>query len=214
MAQTDMLERFENLLVDYDALAETHSKCSETVQKLVDPRMDLDHNAKLYNNAINRYQALKEEHAECEHKLEAEVAKKDSTLTAAKRVSAEGAQERQRLVAQLSKTKVEKFDCICKLLPTVVSRLLKSHEYKKSILEPFNMAIQAGWGKGLSEGRTDKEIMAKEYLYIENIASGYHHSVVDLVKVHPDPAPFEGTSAPTISQALGASGASSLQKKT
>ncbi|GKG21923.1 hypothetical protein Tco_0384518 [Tanacetum coccineum] len=117
-------------------------------------------------------------------------------------MSAEGAQERQKLVAQLSKTEVEKFDCLRKLLPAVVSRLLKSHKYKKSLLEPFNMAIQAGWGKGLSEGRTDKEIMAilhkaenfeaysdkkldpmydklfeKEYPYVEKIASGYRYSV-------------------------------------
>ncbi|GKB99174.1 hypothetical protein Tco_0985311 [Tanacetum coccineum] len=62
------------------------------------------------------------------------------------------------------------------------------------------MAIQARWGKGLSEGRTDKEIMAK-------IARGYRHSVADLLKVYLDPAPFEGISTPTTSKALGRSGA-------
>ncbi|GKA70152.1 hypothetical protein Tco_0776216 [Tanacetum coccineum] len=79
------------------------------------------------------------------------------------------------------------------------------------------MAIQAGWGRGLSEGRDDKEIITilhkaenfdaysdkklypiydklfeKEYPYIEKIASGYRHSVVDLLNVHPDPAHSEG----------------------
>ncbi|GJR36508.1 hypothetical protein Tco_1212192 [Tanacetum coccineum] len=106
-------------------------------------------------------------------------------------------------------------------------RLLKSHEYKKSLSDPFNMAIQARWGKGLSKGHTDKEIMVvlhkaedfdpysdkklyptydklfeKEYPYVEKIASGYRHLVANLLKVHPDPAPFESTSTPTISKAL------------
>ncbi|GKB70907.1 hypothetical protein Tco_0932319, partial [Tanacetum coccineum] len=98
--------------------------------------------------------------------------------------------------------------------------------------EPFNMDIQAGWGKGLSEGRTDKEIMVvlhevenfdpysdkklypmydklfkKEYPYVQKIARGYRHSVDDLLKVYPDPAPFEGTSTPTTSKVLGGSSA-------
>nr|GEW21901.1 hypothetical protein [Tanacetum cinerariifolium] len=59
--------------------------------------------------------------------LEAEIAQKDYAMAAAERMSAEGAKERQKLVAQLSQTEVEKFDCIHKLLPTVVGRLLQSH---------------------------------------------------------------------------------------
>ncbi|GKB00462.1 hypothetical protein Tco_0828455, partial [Tanacetum coccineum] len=84
-----------------------------------------------------------------------------------------------------------------------------SHEYKKSLSEPFHMAIQAGKLYLMYD-----KLFEKEYPYIEKIASGYHHSVVDLLKVHPDPAPFEGTSTPTISKALGASYAPPLQKKT
>nr|GEU93210.1 hypothetical protein [Tanacetum cinerariifolium] len=42
----------------------------------------------------------------------------------------------------------------------VTARLFQSHEYKKSLSKPFNMAIQAGWGKGLSEGRTEEDILA------------------------------------------------------
>ncbi|GJS99311.1 hypothetical protein Tco_0820481 [Tanacetum coccineum] len=251
MAQTDILERFKNLLPDYDTLADTHAECLETVRKLVTAREDLEHNAKLYTNAINRYRAVKEEHAGCGQKvqileneknylstanhdqaaqiqsLEAELAKKDFALTYAERMLAEGAKDREKLTAQLGQPEIDKFDYIRKLLPTVASRLLKSHEYKESLSEPFNMAIQAGWGKGLSEGCTNKEIMAvlqefenfdpysdkklypmydklfeKEYPYIEKIASGYRHSVADLLKVHPDPAPSEGTSTPTISKSL------------
>ncbi|GJR64065.1 hypothetical protein Tco_0010130 [Tanacetum coccineum] len=235
---TDMLERFKNLLADYDNLAEAHAECSETVRKLVTTRLNLEHNAKLYNNAINRLRTVGEEHAARIVSLEVELAKKDYTLTYSDRLLAEGARERERLIVQLGQAEIEKFDCIWKLLPIVVGRLLKSHEYKESLLGPFNMAIQAGWGKGLSEGCTDEEIMValswveefdayfdkklysmydklfeKQYPYVQKIARGYRHSVADLLKVYLDPAPSQGTSNPNTSKAFGRSNPP-LPKKT
>nr|GEW65215.1 hypothetical protein [Tanacetum cinerariifolium] len=155
MALTDILERFENLLADYDTVADTHAECLEMVWKLVTAREDLEHNAKLYTDGINHYRAVKEEHAGCGQKvqileneknylyaanhdyttriqsLEAELARKDSALTYSERMLAEEAKDREKLMAQL-----------------------------ESLSNPFNMAIQAGWGKGLNEGCTNKEIMA------------------------------------------------------
>ncbi|GKF20316.1 hypothetical protein Tco_0068954, partial [Tanacetum coccineum] len=143
MALTDILERFENLLANYDTLADTHTECLETVQKLVTARQDLEHNAKLYTDAINRYKAVKEEHAGCEQRakileneknylsaanhdqaahiqaLETELAKKDYALATTERMIVDGTKEHEKLVTQLSKAEVEKFDCIQKLLPTV-----------------------------------------------------------------------------------------------
>ncbi|GKA83674.1 hypothetical protein Tco_0805269 [Tanacetum coccineum] len=168
--------------------------------KLVTAREDLEHNAKLYTDAINHYRVVKEEHAGCGQKvqileneknylsaanhdqaariqsLEVELAKKDSALTYTEKLLAKGAKDHERLTDQLS------------------------------LSEPFNMEIQAKWGKGLSEGHTDKETMdalykaenfdpyfdknlypmydnmfEKEYPYIEKIASGYRHSMADLL---------------------------------
>ncbi|GJS69604.1 hypothetical protein Tco_0702445 [Tanacetum coccineum] len=180
-------------------------------RKLVTARQDLEHNAKLYTDMANHYKGLKEEHAGCSEKfkeLDAELAKKDYALVYAERVSAEAAIERQKLVTQLSQAKVVKFYCICKFLPTVVRRLFQIYEYKQSLSEPFNMAIQAGWGKGLAKGRMEEHILAalhaaegfdaysdkklypmydklfeKEYPYVMKVASGYRHFVVDLLKV-------------------------------
>ncbi|GJV30776.1 hypothetical protein Tco_1391176 [Tanacetum coccineum] len=201
MAQTDMLERFENILADYDNLAEAHAECSEMVQKLVTTRQDLEHNVRLYTDAINRLKTVREEHAGCGQRINfleketnylsstnhdqaarivslvAKLAKKDSALTYSERLLAEGARE-------------------------LVGRLLKSHEYKESISGPFNMAIQAGWGKDLSEGHTDEEIMDD---LSRKIARGYRHSVADLLKVYSDPAPSQGTSNPNTSKAFGRS---------
>ncbi|GJT49058.1 hypothetical protein Tco_0912019 [Tanacetum coccineum] len=119
----------------------------------------------------------------------------------------------------------------------MVKRLLRIHEYKQSLSEPFNMAIQAGWGKGLSEVRTEKEILAdlsrvenfdaysdrklypiydklfeKEYPFVMKIASGYRHIVADILKIHPDPAPSESLAIPTILSALAV--VSSNKEKT
>ncbi|GKF37537.1 hypothetical protein Tco_0114295 [Tanacetum coccineum] len=41
-----------------------------------------------------------------------------------------------------------------------------------------------------------------EYPFIVKISNGYGHSVADRLKVHPDPAPFGGIPAPTISTAF------------
>ncbi|GKA56075.1 hypothetical protein Tco_0755147 [Tanacetum coccineum] len=197
MAQTNILERLENLLADYDTLADTHAECSKMVRKLVTAREDLEHNAKLYTDAINLYRA-----AARIQSLEAELARKDSALIYAEIMLDEKAKIIRNSLLNWVKLKLKNLT-----------------------------AFETIWGKGLSEGRTVKEIMAilyefenfdpysdkklygydklfeKKYPYIERIASGHHHSVADLLKVHPDPAPFAGTSTPTISNSLGGSGA-------
>ncbi|GKC03695.1 hypothetical protein Tco_0995305 [Tanacetum coccineum] len=196
-------------------LAETHSECGETVGKLVKARLDLTHSSHLYTTLSDRYKTIKSEHEGYAGKLEVleshnselsqvnkdhafrikeledELARKDSALVYAERLNVERAQEKEKLVAQLSKTDMEKFDCIRKLLPTVVERLLQSHEYKHSLSEPFNLAIQAGWGKGLSEERSEEDLL-ELMSRMENfdISLGIRHSVSDLLKVYPDSPPF------------------------
>ncbi|GKD50287.1 hypothetical protein Tco_1279263 [Tanacetum coccineum] len=123
MAHTDMLEWFENLQDDYNRLVDAHAGCPETIRKLVTARQDLEHNTRLYTDMANLYKGLKEGHVICEQKvkalegerndltavnkdqasriqeLEAEVTRKNSALAAAKRMSADGAIKRQKLVS-------------------------------------------------------------------------------------------------------------------
>ncbi|GKC66312.1 hypothetical protein Tco_1098910 [Tanacetum coccineum] len=91
--------------------------------------------------------------------LEAELARKDSALVFSERVSSERAVENERLVSKLGYLEKEKTDSIRKLLPTVVRRLLNSHEYKESLSIPFNLVIQAGWAKGLAVKRSEEDLM-------------------------------------------------------
>nr|GEZ71183.1 hypothetical protein [Tanacetum cinerariifolium] len=211
LAQTDILKRFERLQADFDQLAETHSECGETVGKLVQARMDLAHSS----HFIPPYPiGIRESKALWIKELEDELARKDSALVYAERLNAERTQEREKLVTQLSKKKMKKFECVRKLLPTVVERLLQSYEYKQSMYEPFNQAIQAGWGKGLSEERSKEDhlehmsrmenfdayvdkkmcvecdkLFEKRYPYVEKISCGFCYPVSDLVKVYPDSPP-------------------------
>ncbi|GJZ72811.1 hypothetical protein Tco_0636957 [Tanacetum coccineum] len=85
---------------------------------------------------------------------------------------------------------VEKFDCIRKLLPTVVRHLLQSHKYKQSLSEPFDLAIQTVWDKRLSVCHTEEGILA-------TLAN-----TEELLKLQPNPAPVNAPSGPTISTAL------------
>ncbi|GJV36804.1 hypothetical protein Tco_1409281 [Tanacetum coccineum] len=74
--------------------------------------------------------------------LEAELARKDSALVFSYRVSNERAVENERLVSKLGYLEKEKTDSIRgSFHPTVVRRLLNSHEYKESLSIPFNLAF-------------------------------------------------------------------------
>ncbi|GKA46234.1 hypothetical protein Tco_0739117, partial [Tanacetum coccineum] len=160
LAQANMLERFENLQADYDKLAKTHAGCEDIVRQLIDARAVSQQNSKLYLEMSERFKKVKNDHAGCTEKiqlledrnselsqvnknqalrikkLEDTLAKKDSALVYAERINAERAQEKEKLVTQLSKTEMEKFDCIRKLLPTVVNpKGLSEERFEKDLLE-------------------------------------------------------------------------------
>ncbi|GJV14550.1 hypothetical protein Tco_1359873 [Tanacetum coccineum] len=202
MAQTDILERFENVQDDYTRLAKTHDECFDTVRKLVTARQDLKQNAKLFI-------------PQCKRRTNYQL----STRIKLFRFKSWRLKMNylRRILPRGKRRKCPSW------WPVVSSKSMS----KKSLSEPFNIEIQAGWGKGLSEGRTDEEILnalrgasnfdaysdkklylmydklfEKEYPFIMKIATGYRHSVSDLLKVHPDPAPSDGTSVPTISTSL------------
>ncbi|GJY19645.1 hypothetical protein Tco_0391136 [Tanacetum coccineum] len=134
--------------------------------------------------------------------LDAEVAQKDYALAAAERMSTEGAKERQKLVAQLSQAEVEKFDCIRKLPPTVG---WPRGALKKEILAAIHRAKNFDAYSDRKLYHMYDNLFEKECPYIMKIASGYRHTIADLLKVHLDPAPSGGTSAPTLSKALDGS---------
>ncbi|GJZ24385.1 hypothetical protein Tco_0561844 [Tanacetum coccineum] len=109
----------------------------------------------LYTTLADRYKVVKSEHEGCAKKLEVlenwnselsqvnkdqalwikelddELAKKDSALVYAEKINSDRAQEKKKL----------------------------SHEYKQNLSEPFNLAIQAGWAKGLVEEHSEEDLL-------------------------------------------------------
>ncbi|GKA82944.1 hypothetical protein Tco_0789692 [Tanacetum coccineum] len=122
--------------------------------------------------------------------------------------------ENERLVSKLGYFEKEKNDSIGNLLPTVVRRLLNSHEYKESLSVPFNLAIQAGWAKGLAVKRSEEDLMdvlrqvkgfdphsdtrmaveydklfTKTYPFVEKISGLPRRTVQELLKMYLAPPP-------------------------
>nr|GEX53497.1 hypothetical protein [Tanacetum cinerariifolium]GEX53669.1 hypothetical protein [Tanacetum cinerariifolium] len=121
-------QRFENLQADYNSLAKTHADCGDTNDHAgCTEQFQLLEGQNSELSQVNKDQALKIK------ELKYTLARKDSALVYAERINAGRAQE----VTQLSKSEMEKFDCILKLL-----------------------AIMAGWGKGLSEERSEEDLLA------------------------------------------------------
>ncbi|GJZ61730.1 hypothetical protein Tco_0617867 [Tanacetum coccineum] len=220
LAQADALKRFENLYDAHSKLVETHAQCEETVGKLVAARIDLQHNANLYSGLLERFRKLKEEHAGSANQLQAVQREKD---------------ELSRINNDQSLRIKELEDKLAKKDSALV---YADHEYKQSFFEPFNLAIQVGWAKGLAQGRTEEEIMnalsrvegfdaysdkkmyvqydklfEKRYPYVEKVASGFRHLVADLLKIHPDPPPPKHTVVVATSKAPTGFGVRSSPKK-
>nr|GEV33007.1 transposase (putative), gypsy type [Tanacetum cinerariifolium] len=213
---------FNNLSDWYKTVKNEHEGCAEKLKALENQNNEL--------SQVNKDQVL---HIK---ELEGELARKDSALVYAERINAERAEEKEKLVTQHSKTEMENFDCIHKLFPTVVDRPFQSNEYKKSLSEPFNLAIQADWAKGLAEERSRENLLElisrmenfdayadkkmyveynklfeKRYPFMEKISRDFCHPVSDLLKVYPNSPPPE--QAPPSKPSYGKAPSSSAPNK-
>ncbi|GJZ74781.1 hypothetical protein Tco_0639246 [Tanacetum coccineum] len=184
MAQTDALLRFEAL---YDAHLVLKERCEDVTSQLVSTRTDFTHVTNLYNTLSNRYQQVRGEHAGCAEKLTTAERERDE-------LRAVNVDQNEKLVSRLGYFEKEKIDSIGKLLPTVVKRLLNSHEYKESLSIPFNLAIQAGWAKGLAVKRSEKDLMdvlreVNGFDLTQKISGLPRRTVQELLKMYPAPPP-------------------------
>ncbi|GJU60358.1 hypothetical protein Tco_1238124 [Tanacetum coccineum] len=221
----NVVQNFYNTLSEkHRKLREDHDHCSEGLAAVRAEKDSL--------MATNAEQALRikeleqqlksadEVHSSAVKDLEGQLAQKDSALVYAERVSSDRLSENEELRTQLAFAKREKTDAIRKLLPTVVGRLLQSHEYKQSLSVPFNYALQTGWGQGLAEARSEEELreimmrmngfdpysdkkmnaeyerlFSKTYSYVDRISHLSEKPVQDLLKLHPAPPPKDAPKA-------------------
>ncbi|GKE68390.1 hypothetical protein Tco_1526462 [Tanacetum coccineum] len=205
-------------------LREEHAQCPEglaVVQAEKDSLMATNAEQALRIKELEqKLISVDEVHSSAVKDLESQLAQKDSALVYAERISSERLWENEGLRTQLAFAQKEKTDVIRKLLPTVVERLLQSHEYKQSLSVPFNFALQIGWGQGLAEGRSEKELhkimmrmngfdpyseekmtaeyerlFSKTYSYVDRISHLSEKPVQDLLKLYPVPPPRDAPKA-------------------
>ncbi|GJU47840.1 hypothetical protein Tco_1217395, partial [Tanacetum coccineum] len=230
MAQAHTLCQFESLYDTHHALQES---LETTRGQLVRTREDFNVVQNFYNTFSEKHRKTPRGHAHiganslkgsAAHSsavkdLESQLAQKDFALVYAERVSGERLSN-EGLKAQLAFAKKEKTKLFRELLPTVVKRLLQSHEYKQSLSVPFNFAFQTRWGQGLAEGRSEKELhqimmrmngfdpysdkkmtaeyerlFSKTYPYVDRISHLSEKTVQDLLKLHPAPPPNDAPRA-------------------
>ncbi|GKA89674.1 hypothetical protein Tco_0811486 [Tanacetum coccineum] len=102
--------------------------------------------------------SVDEVHSSAVKDLESQLAQKDFCLWLARKISVKDSQENEAPQGPTRLCPKREDLAIRELLPTVVERLLQSHEYKQSLSVPFNFALQTGWGQGLAEERSEKEL--------------------------------------------------------
>ncbi|GJX52070.1 hypothetical protein Tco_0280439 [Tanacetum coccineum] len=215
----NVVQNFYNTLSEkHRKLREEHAQCSEglaVVRAKKDSLMASNAEQALRIKELEQQlKSVDEVHSSAVKDLESQLAQKDSALVYAERISGERLSENEGLRAQLAFAQKEKTDAIRELLPTVVGRLLQSHEYKQSLSVPFNFALQTGWGQGLAEERSEKELhkimmrmngfdpysdkkmtaeyerlFSKTYPYVDRISHLSEKPVQDLLKLHPAPPP-------------------------
>ncbi|GKA21212.1 hypothetical protein Tco_0701201, partial [Tanacetum coccineum] len=220
-----IVQNFYNTLSErHRKLREEHDQCSEhlaVVQAEKDGLMATNAEQALRIKELEQQlKSADEVHSSAVKNLEGQLAQKDSALVYAERVSSDRLSENEELRTQLAFAKREKTDAVKKLLPTVVGRLLQSHEYKQSLSVPFNYALQTGWGQGLAEARSEEELreimmrmngfdpysdkkmnaeyerlFSKTYSYVDRISHLSEKSVQDLLKLHPAPPPKDAPKA-------------------
>ncbi|GJU58903.1 hypothetical protein Tco_1236669 [Tanacetum coccineum] len=221
----NVVQNFYNTLSEkHRKLREEHAHCSEglaVVQAEKNSLMATNAEQTLRIKELEQQlKSVHEVHSSAVKDLESQLAQKDSALVYAERISGERLSENEGLRTQLSFAQKEKTDAIRKLLPTVVERLLQSHEYKQSLSVPFNFALQTGWGQGLAEERSEEELhkimmrmngfdpysdkkmtaeyerlFSKTYPYVDRISHLSEKPVQDLLKLHPAPPPRDAPKA-------------------
>ncbi|GKE98525.1 hypothetical protein Tco_0021876, partial [Tanacetum coccineum] len=174
-----------------------------------------------YNTLSGRHRQLREEHDWCSEGLAVVQAEKNSLMA----TNAEQALRIKELEQRL-KSVDEIHSSAVKDLESLLKGFLEKDSQKmrglgpNSLSVPFNFALQTGWGQGLAEGRSEKELhkimmrmngfdpysdkkmtaeyerlFSKTYSYADRISHLSEKPVQDLLKLHPAPAPRDAPKA-------------------
>ncbi|GKA35483.1 hypothetical protein Tco_0721974 [Tanacetum coccineum] len=206
------------LFKDHKALQQVHLGC---VGKEADLVENLATMKKERDDLLDRDRE-RDEHIQ---QLVVDLASKTSSLTETEGVVGTLRGDLECLIVDLSQAEIVRHNYVRQLLPTVVQRLLSSGEYRKSLSDVFNLAIAAGWSKGVKAACSEEEAQAflatavdydpvcketfmtefdslfdKSYPYVEKLAESFRLPLGDLQNIWP-----EGTGPTMSGNAAGAS---------
>ena len=220
-------QKFQRSFSHKEALRRCYYKLGTAVSTVADL---LDRDEDLWLS----HEKLKEDHEKLKEKYEGRKAqvlslqqeKKDLEVKLDKRNKEVGLEEslkrcmNEKIIGQKEKIALlesEKERVVRDLLPTVVSRLLKSEEYQKHHACVQSLSFSAGYIAGLKLGRSPEvyeelvasaidldvdaektfepafeELFDTSYSYIEQVSASYSSSVTELLDIHPKYAEPEG----------------------
>ena len=168
---------------------------------------------------VKELESLNAQQAERVRELEAK-------LTASEGEKNQLMREKEDFAVRCGEGEVARHRLIRDYFPTFVRRLLQSAEYKQSLSVPFNLAIDAGWVKGISEGKSSEEVQAileavphvdagapeklfsiydelfvKRYPFVDKVSQAFRSSSAELQNLLPDetaPTPGQGPLSHTL----------------
>lgn len=227
--QANMLLRFEQLSERFADLSHVHESCKDVQLRYKGCQKELAELQKAKD--IEHAQLLaaegKNKELEVTNSQQAERIKDlEARLAASEKDRAQLAKEKEDFVVQCGEGEVARHRLIRDYFPTFVRRLLQSAEYKKSLSIPFNLAIDAGWVRGIKEGRSPEaakaifdaapgidvdapeklfpvydELFVKRYPFVEKVSRSYRQTSAELQNLLPDetsPTPGQGPLSETL----------------
>nr|GEV94386.1 hypothetical protein [Tanacetum cinerariifolium] len=189
--------------------SKTYAECGDTVRQLLEARETSQQSLRLYLEMSEWFKKLKNDHSGFTKQvqlLEGQISElsqvnKDQALKIKEFDDTLARKDSALVYAERINTERDK-------------RKRDSHEYKQSLSKPFNLAIQVGWGKGITEERSEEELLGlmsrmehfdaypdkkmrveydklfeKKYPFVEKISRDFRYTVSDLLKVYPDSPP-------------------------
>nr|GEW56893.1 hypothetical protein [Tanacetum cinerariifolium] len=228
VAQGELLKRHEQLNHDYVDLWNCHDtnlaeleRLRSGLRKANQDKDEITKNFTLLDNAHSKCTSREKELLDMVKELERERGMNGDSLLQVEVLE----RERLALSAQLSQSKSDRKKLMKEFIPTVVTRLHTSVEYRKSLVALVQLCFTVGWLGGLTLGRTEEEVarflsetqdldiegsksweerhqalFTMPYPYVQKIADSCNLSFSELWSVHPDAPSPEGVTLGAIAE--------------
>ncbi|GKD97086.1 hypothetical protein Tco_1380983 [Tanacetum coccineum] len=174
LAQAEPLKRFEQVNHGYLDLVNLHEGCHALADRLSDFGNAYERQIQLYEGLSKKFQLLRM--LILIKKLESDLGPKSLRLQEAEERIRHLEKEKKVLIAHLAKSDMARHNVVNKLIPKVVSKLLSSVEYNKSLPVPGSKAWRTKYD----------ELFTMKYPYVRKVADSHTLPFEELMKITPE----------------------------